>query len=76
MLGEYEQALEDCNLAIERDPEPANAYYYRGRANSALAQKIEARTDFVTSLKLAERQSNSDLKEKIEQVLADLEHPN
>ena len=76
MLGEYEHALEDCNLAIERDPESASAYYNRGRANSALAQTIEARSDFVTSLNLAERQSNSDLKEKIEQALADLERTN
>ena len=72
-LEQYESAVKNCTTAIQRAPKLGEAYCHRGRAQSALGNAAEARSDFETASKLAEEQSDNDLKEKVEQSLADLD---
>ncbi len=69
MLSRHEAAIADFNRAIERDPDDALAYYNRGNANAILDRKAEARADFETTLDLANRSGNTDLKSRIERQL-------
>ena len=72
-LKQYKSAVKNCTTAIQRNPELGEAYYHRGRAQSALGNAAEARSDFETASKLADEQSDSVLKEKVQQTLADLD---
>ena len=50
--GEYEKALEDCQLAIELAPDLANAYNYRGVIYDELGKLTDAIVDYQKALQL------------------------
>ena len=51
-LGNYEEAIEDFDLAIQLDPKYPNAYYSRGIAKHSLGNYEEAIEDFGLAIQL------------------------
>lgn len=45
-------AIQDCNKAISINPDSAQGYKFRGRANRLLGRWIEAHTDLAIACKL------------------------
>ncbi len=45
-LGQYEQAIQDCDEVIRLDPTDAGAYYGRGRTHQRIGNPTEAERDF------------------------------
>ena len=74
-LGEYHNAIVSCNKALDLNPSLGEVYYHRGMAQMALSSISEARTDFEMAAKLADQESVSELKQKVEQALAGLDGP-
>ena len=54
-MGQSEQAIQDQNQAIKRDPEFALAYYNRGGANVVLGRRAEAIQDYNQAVSLDRR---------------------
>ena len=52
--GEYEQAIRDYTVAIERNPELVVAFYNRGMTWLILKECEKARTDITTAIELKE----------------------
>lgn len=48
-LGEFDDALLDCDYAIERDPKYTKAYYRRGQCLMGLKKHDEASTVRLTT---------------------------
>ncbi len=51
--GQFERALDDCNLAIEHDPTDGEAYAWRGSAQAGLRKWRAAMDDYVDAIRLA-----------------------
>ena len=64
-LGQYSDAIEDYNEAIQMDPYEALAYYNRGRTYRKMGQEVESNKDFDRAMELAQEQGDAELKEKI-----------
>ncbi|MFZ1040668.1 MAG: tetratricopeptide repeat protein [Anaerolineales bacterium] len=66
--GEYDKALEDCQLAIQMVPELAIAYNYRGIIYDELGKPAEAIADYQRALQLdpdlADAQENLEIAEQ------------
>ena len=45
-------AIADCDKAISINPDSAQGYKFRGRANRLLGKWVEAKTDLATACKL------------------------
>ena len=48
----YERAIEDCNRAIELDPDYDKAYYYRYLAYEKFGQQDRAKKDYNKAIEL------------------------
>ena len=72
-LGQYEDAVDDCNEAIRLKPDYAEAYINRGAAKVALVLKDEARKDFEIALELARKANDAKIVAQAEQLLRDLD---
>ena len=73
-LGQTESALTDCEEAIRRNPDLAEAYHTRGEAYRLLGKTQEAKADFQKALELAEQDEDQELKIEIEQSLQELDN--
>ena len=66
-------AISDCDMAIQLKPDFAEAYITRGLAKGQLESTQEAKQDFRTALKLAEKAGNIKLKTQIKEITRLLE---
>ncbi len=74
-LGQYESAVGNCTKATQRNPRLGAAYYHRGRAQMALNRTEDARASFSAASTLAEKQGDTDLKDKVAQAFAGIDPP-
>lgn len=51
-IGQYQQAIEDSNKAIELDPRAANAYFNRALGYTFLGMDDQARADIEQAVSL------------------------
>ena len=72
-LGQHFAAISDYDKAIQLEPDYASAYIVRGMAKAMLNRTWEAKQDFLTALRLAEKIGDADMKAKAEKVLRVLE---
>ena len=73
LLNQYAAAIQDYDKAIQLKPDFANTYYSRGLSKVLLNRTWEAKQDFHTALKLAEKVDDTSLKTRIEESLRFLE---
>ncbi len=77
LQGQYEAAIADFDAALEIKPDWADIYYLRGlMKKEGLGRREEAKRDFQTALKLADKAKNPKnqrLKTSIEQSIQELE---
>ena len=72
-LGQHAAAISDFDKAIQIRPDSARAYYARGLSKLALGRTWEAKQDFRTGLKLAEKAGNREIKINIEKILQEIQ---
>eukprot|EP01025_Chloroclados_australasicus_P009357 TRINITY_DN13594_c0_g1_i2.p4 TRINITY_DN13594_c0_g1~~TRINITY_DN13594_c0_g1_i2.p4 ORF type:complete len:175 (-),score=38.37 TRINITY_DN13594_c0_g1_i2:1278-1802(-) len=65
-MAEYEEAMEDCNLVLQKEPQNVKALFRRGCAKQALGDKDAARQDFQTVLSI--QNNNEEAKKKLEEL--------
>lgn len=72
-LGQHAAAIADFDKAIQIRPDYAEAYYVRGLSKLVLGRTWEAKQDFRTALRLAQKVGNQQIKTNIEQILQDIQ---
>ncbi len=68
-LKQYKSAIADFDRTIRLKPDSAQAYFNRGLAKSRIGQMSKGKQDMLTALKLAEQNSDENLKAHIKSII-------